>query len=207
MSSDSSTIPADSAASFDADIDANFTGSYTLTAHAPSGWDVSANASGLISAQPPVGAAAGAYTILVTAQSQTYPDLFVSAEHGVTLTAVSGVSVSVTPDPTFTVPWGPAYEVVNFDTAVGRLQIPNAAFAATIQNTSSIAHTFDVDVSGLPFGWTILGGEAGSDQLSLPLAAGETVQLALYISSTASLPPSAIAIPSISQRRRPMMGP
>ena len=195
LSSDASTIPADTAASFDADIEANFTGSYTLTAHVASGWDVSATTAGLITAQPPVGATAGAYSILVTAQSKTYPDLFVSAEHVVTLTAVAGVSVSVAPDPVFTIPWGPATDVVNFDTAVGRFQIPNAAFAATIQNTSSETHTFDVDVSGLPFGWTIFGGTAGSDTMQLSLVAGEMVQLGLYISPTTSLPSSGNTYP------------
>ncbi|MFO7680400.1 MAG: transglutaminase domain-containing protein, partial [Chloroflexota bacterium] len=189
LDSSASTMPADSAASFDADIVANFSDSYTLTVHAPPGWDVTATSAGLVTAQPPVGAAAGVYTLVVTAQSETYPDLFAAAAHEVTLTAVHGVSVTVQPDPVFTIPWGPAYDVINFDTAVGRLQIPNAAFTAAIQNTSSSARIFDVDVSGLPFGWTIFGGEAGSDSLQLPLEAGETVQLGLYISPTTSLPP------------------
>jgi hypothetical protein len=162
LSSAASTTPADTATSFTASVQANFTDSYTLTVHAPLGWDVTATAAGLITAQPPVGAAAGEYTLVVAAQSADYPDLFATARHVVTVTAVDGVTVSVEPDPTITVPWGPAYDVINFDTAVGRLQLPNAAFIANVQNTSSVERTFNLSVSGLPGGWTIFGGQPGS---------------------------------------------
>ena len=99
-------------------------------------------------------------------------------------------------DPLITVPWGPAYPVINFDPAVGRVQLAGAAFAATITNTSSSARTFDVAVTGLPSGWSILGGEPGNVTLALDLAAGEVVRLGLYISPTvASLPASGTNYP------------
>lgn len=189
LSSDSSTTPADTAVNFNASIEANFSDDYTLSVHAPAGWDVSLNGSGQVTAQPPIGAAVGDYTLILTAQSDTYPDLFVSAEHLVSVTAVDDVTVAVALDPVFTVPWGPHYDVINFDDTVGHLQIPDAAFAATIQNSSSVARTFDVSVTGLPAGWAIFGGEAGNETLQLSLAAGEKVQLGLYISPTVSLPP------------------
>ncbi|MCB8986976.1 MAG: VCBS repeat-containing protein [Ardenticatenaceae bacterium] len=195
LSAATSTTPADTAVSFTASVQANFSDSYTLTVHAPLGWDVTATPAGLVTAQPPLGAAAGNYTLVVAAQSADYPDLFATAQHVVTVTAVDGVTVTVEPDPTITVPWGPAYDVVNFDPAVGRLQLPDAAFIANVQNTSSVDRTFNVSVSGLPGGWTILGAQPGSSSLQLPLAAGELARLGLYISPTASLPPVGSAYP------------
>ncbi|MBP6471172.1 MAG: VCBS repeat-containing protein [Chloroflexi bacterium] len=195
LSSAASTTPANAPTSFSAGVQANFTDSYTLTVHAPLGWDVTATPAGLVTAQPPIGAAAGVYTLVVAAQSADYPDLFATAQHGVTVTAVDGVTVTVQPDPTITVPWGPAYDVVNFDTAVGRLQLPDAAFIANVQNTSSVDRTFTVSVSGLPGGWTIFGAQPGSSSLQIPLAAGELARLGLYIAPTASLPPVGSAYP------------
>jgi len=189
LSAATSTTPADTPTSFSAGVQANFTDSYTLTVHAPLGWDVTATPAGLVTAQPPIGATAGDYTLVVAAQSADHPDLFATAQHVVTVTAVDGVTVTVEPDPTITVPWGPAYDVVNFDPAVGRLQLPDTAFIANVQNTSSVDRTFTVSVSGLPGGWTILGAQPGSSSLQLPLAAGELARLGLYISPSAGLPP------------------
>ena len=189
LSSATSTTPAGTSTNFTAAIDANFSDTYTLTVHAPAGWDVTISPAGQITAQPPIGAAADDYTLIVSAQSATHPDLFATARHVVTVTAVDGVSVSVAPDPTLTIPWGPDYNVLNFNPTIGRLQIPDAAFTASIQNSSSVGRTFNVNVSGLPGGWAIFGGQPGSTSLSLPLAAGQTVRLGLYISPTLSLPP------------------
>ncbi|MCB9418991.1 MAG: hypothetical protein H6667_04265 [Ardenticatenaceae bacterium] len=194
LSSNTTSTPADTAASFNAAVAANFNDTYTLSIIAPDGWDATANSSGLITAQPPIDATLGEHAIVVTAQSQKHPDLFVSAVHLVTVTAVNGVTVSIASDPFFTIPWGPNYGVVNFDSELGRLQIPDAAFAATIQNRSSIARTFNVNVSGLPAGWTILGGKTGSN-MQIDLAASETVRLGLYISPTVSLPPVGSSYP------------
>ena len=196
LDSASSTIPADGTASFDADLAANFSGTYTVTVFAPEGWNVTVDSAGLVTAAPPLGAAPDDYVLIVTAQSVAYPALFASAEHTVTLTGVDGVQVSVALDPLITVPWGPAHPVINFDLALGRVQLAGAAFAATITNTSSSARTFDLDVAGLPSGWSILGGEPGNESLTLDLAAGEVVRLGLYVSPTvASLPASGTNYP------------
>ena len=190
LSDGTSTISSGEMTEFDASLLANFAGTYTLTASAPDGWDLSLDENGHITAQSPAGASADTYSILVTAQSIDYADLFVSYVHHVTVTGVNGVAVTVAPDPIYTVPWGPVTDVINFNNTVGRVQIPDAAFALTVHNTSSTAQTYNLDVSGLPAGWSILGGEAGSTHMELLLEAGERVQLGLYISPAVSSLPS-----------------
>ena len=53
LDSASSTIPANGAANFDADIVANFSGTYTVTVFAPEGWDVSVDSAGQVTAAAP----------------------------------------------------------------------------------------------------------------------------------------------------------
>ncbi len=195
LDDEASSIPSGGQTAFTAGIAANFDGAYTLTVRAPAGWTVSAETSGLVTAVSPVGAAPGDYTVVVTAQSVAFPQLFVSAEHTVTLTAAAGAALSVQPDPTFTVPWGPRYPNLNFFPQVGALQLPDAAFSIVLQNTSSAAHTFDLTLSSLPAGWSILGGQAGADSMSIPLEAGQSVEAGLYISPTTALPAAGTVYP------------
>jgi uncharacterized membrane protein len=182
---------------FRAQIAANFSDTYTTTVEAPQGWNVELDATGLITATPPLGAEPGDYTILVTAQSGTYPDLFASATHTVMTVDHQGMALKVNPDPLITVPFGPSdLNALPGDTNNGQMQIPGAAFTIDITNTSTTSHTFAIDVSGLPDGWLILSGAEGQTNATLTLPAGGVGQIGLYISPTlATLPPTGTEYP------------
>lgn len=186
LTNPTSTIPADTATTFTANLSANFSDSFTMTVFAPSGWDVTVDASGNVTALPALGTGAGDYEVVVTAQSADYPNLFVSAEHTVSVTAVNAVELDVALNPQFTMPFGDDYETTNLDIN-GQFQLPDAAFTVAITNTSSVARTYDVSVSGaLPTAWTIFGAQAGNTTNSVYLEAGERVDLSLYALPTVS---------------------
>ncbi|HEY0733873.1 MAG TPA: transglutaminase domain-containing protein, partial [Herpetosiphonaceae bacterium] len=176
---------------FRAEIDANFTDTYTTTVEAPAGWDVTLDGSGLVTATPRPGTEPGEYTVLVTARSTTYPDLVVSAVHTVTTQPFQGMDLQVAPNPLITVPYGAAEPQVLANTNNGQAQIPGAAYTVTITNTSTTAHTFSVDVSGLPDGWLILSGAEGSSQAEISLLPGEVGRVGLYIKPTTATLPAA----------------
>ncbi|MFO7536907.1 MAG: transglutaminase domain-containing protein, partial [Chloroflexota bacterium] len=206
-----STTAATNPVAFQATIPANFNDSYTMTVTGPVGWQIDVDAGGTVSAGPPLGSAAGDYSLQVVAQSHTYPGLFVAAEHTVTVMDSEGVALAVHNDPFITVPWGPAADnAVPGSTNSGQLQLTGAAFTIDITNTSSIAHTFDLSVSGLAADWVILSGAAGQTAATISLPAGGVGQLGLYISPTLSLPAAgtpyafnvtatAVANPALSQ--------
>ncbi|HLF26956.1 MAG TPA: PKD domain-containing protein [Anaerolineae bacterium] len=198
-----------SSVNFNAVVSANFADTYTTTVEAPPGWNVELDATGLITATPPLGAEPGDYTILVTAQSGLYPDLFASAVHTVTTTAFQGMALAVNPDPLITVPWGPTPPApaggaggglgpLPGDTNNGQPQIPGAAFTIDITNTSTVSHTFAIDVTGLPDGWLILSGAecrgaspCAPTSITLSLPAGGVGQIGLYIQPQPdALPPA-----------------
>lgn len=180
LTNPASTTAADTATTFSADLTANFTDSYTMTVFAPDGWDVTLDTAGNISALPALGVAAGDHAIIVTVQSADYPELFVSAEHTVTVTPVDGVELDIEPDPQFTLPWGTDYPVTNLNIN-GQFQLPDAAYTVAVTNTSNVERTFDLTVSGaLPTAWTIFGAEAGNTTNTITLAAGQRVDLSLY---------------------------
>ncbi|MCB0245189.1 MAG: hypothetical protein KDI12_17390, partial [Anaerolineae bacterium] len=191
LSSNASGTPAGGSTSFSAVVSANVSDAYTMTVYGPAGWDVSIDSSGLIDVQSPVDAAAGAHEIVVFAQPAGAPDLAVSAVHVVTVSPVDGVQLDVFVDPTFTVPWGDTVPGV-YDLAVndGRMQLTGASFAVDLTNTSSVARTFDVNVTGLPAGWSILGSTPGATGLAVPLQAGQKVQLGLHILPTVTTLPA-----------------
>lgn len=197
LSATSSVIASGSATNFDALINANFTDDYTTTIYAPAGWDTTLDTNGQITAQTPLGLTAGTYRLLISARSETYPDLYVTAIHTVTVTDSDGVVVAVALDPVYTVPWGPyGSDVINFDTREGQFQLPSAAFTVDVTNTSSVERTFDVVVTGLPAGWSVFSGQVGNSTTQVTLAAGERAQLGLYIlPTTPSLDPPGTSTP------------
>lgn len=182
---------------FDVELSSNLDDTYTLTVQGPEGWEVSVDAGGSVQAVPPLGAAPGDYTILVTAQSTSHPSLLASAVHTASVTDYEGMELVVEIDLLTTVPWGPKSEDGSaLGTNDGRLQLPDAAFMVGITNTSTVSHTFDISVDGLPAGWTVFGGIVGGLASELQLPAGGTGWVGLYISPTlASLPPEGTPYP------------
>jgi hypothetical protein len=187
-----STIAPVQSTAFDAVIASNLDDTYTVTVEGPPGWNVEISDTGAIVATPPPGAAPGDYTLLVTAQSVSRPALIASALHTVTTTPYSGLEMDVAPDPLITVPWGPKAEgALPGDTNNGQLQLPDAAYTIHVTNTSTVAHLFDIAVSGdVPPDWLILS----TDHVTLP--AGGSGQVGLYISPTVTtLPPPGTEYP------------
>ncbi|MCA9981988.1 MAG: hypothetical protein KDD89_14190, partial [Anaerolineales bacterium] len=190
----SSTSPS-TAVSFQSDISTNFADSYTIRAYAPEGWTVAVDASGQVSAVPPLGATPAEYAILVTAQSTLYPELFVTAVHTVTTTAEDGLDLSVALDNSTTIPMG---AVLNTDANDflgrgldpfgqlnnGQLSVPESAYLVSLTNRSTTDYTFDVAVNGLPAGWLLLSDAPGQSSTSLPLGAGASGQLGFYVVPT-----------------------
>ena len=197
LTPESSTTDPNTAVTFDAVIEANVDDTYTVTVEAPEGWDVELDANGTVTAQPPQGTPPGDYTILVTAQSGAHPELFLTAKHTVTTTAYQGMEVDVAPDPLITVPFGPRDpNAFPGDTNSGQVQLPGAAFTVDITNTSTVSHTFEIEVTGLPSGWLILSGDEGQTTTTVTLPAGGAGQVGLYVSPTLqTLPPAGTEYP------------
>ncbi|MBN1314433.1 MAG: hypothetical protein JXA42_03160, partial [Anaerolineales bacterium] len=153
-----STVTPVEAVDFDVELTSNLDDTYTLTIQSPEGWEPSVDAGGSVQVIPPLGVEPGDYTILVTAQSVSRPFLLASAVHTATVAAYEGMDLGVSPDPLTTVPWGPKSEDESaIGTNDGRLQLSGAAFTVGITNTSTVSHTFDISVDGLPAGWLVLG--------------------------------------------------
>jgi len=153
-----STLTPVESATFQANILSNQDDVYTTTVSAPAGWDVTIDSSGLITAAPPSGAQPGDYPILVAAQSVNVAEpLWATAIHTATITAYEGLALTVAPDLLTTVPWAqtgfafPGGDDINN----GQPQVSGAAFIATISNTSSAAHTFDIQIvpNSFPTEW------------------------------------------------------
>jgi len=193
-----STTDATAPVTFRAAIDSSADDTYTTTVEAPDGWNVALDATGLVTATPPLGAESGDYTILVTVQSGSHPDLFASTTHTVTVTPHQGLAVDLAPDHLTTVPFGPAApNAAPGDTNNGQLQLTDAAYTVDITNTSTTSHTFNLSESGLPNGWAILSGAGdGATSTSVALPPGGFGQVGLYISPTLEmLPPAGTRYP------------
>ena len=198
LSSSASTLNPLQTTAFNTNIATNFADSFTTTVEALPGFAVSVTTSGGVTVQPPAGALPGQYAVLVTAQSNKYPRLFVSAIHLVTVNAFEGVSLSVDQDTLTTVPWGLAQNPAELDeTNDGRPQVQGAAYHINITNTSNTTHTFTVNLSGLPAGWSLISGKnAGETSAQLVLPPGAPGQLGFYISPTlSSMPPAGTPYP------------
>jgi transglutaminase-like putative cysteine protease/uncharacterized membrane protein len=198
LSPASSSIPPTGSASFASNLAANASGAYTMTVYAPPGWTATVNGSGQVTAAPPPGATPGVYQVLVSAQSAAHPDLFASAIHQVTTTSLHAVAVTVAPDPRWSVPWGIALRDDGLAaTNTGQVQLPGAAFTIDVDNPSTVAHSFDVTVSGLPAGWSILDGQEGATSATIQVPAGGSGQIGLYVRPTGSLTPIGATYPFV----------
>ncbi len=186
-----STVVPGTPATFGARIDANADDTYTTTVEAPPNWTVALDATGAVTATPPLGTVPGDYAVRVSVQSSAHPDLVASAVHTVTVTPAQGVALDVAPDPQFTVPWGPGDPNASpGDTNDGRIQLTGAAFTVDVTNTSTVAHTFNLSVSGLPDGWTLLStAVTPTNSASITLPSGGVGQVGLYISPTVTMLP------------------
>lgn len=193
LSSASSSINPTQASAFDVALSSSVARAYTLTAFAPDGWGITVTASGRVTVTPPLGETAGEYVVLLTAQPHNAIYAFASAIHTVTLTAYSGMQMSVSEDSLTTVTWGEPLSGAVDGVSNGQVQMPGAAYDIRITNTSQVSHTFQVNVSGLPAGWVVLPQNPGSSTAIMSLGAGEVGVMSFYISPTSSLPPAGAA--------------
>jgi uncharacterized membrane protein/uncharacterized protein YegL len=175
-----STTTPGSPVTFQAEITANFSDSYTVTLSTP-GWAASVAPDGSLTVTPTLTTAPGDYSLLVTAQSDLYPTAVAAVEHLVTVEPIQGVEVTIQPDPIYTIPFGQPDNPLNTTTNNGQIQIPDAAYAVQIVNRSSQPHTFDVTVSGLNPDWLIFAGGEGQTAAQVTLPAGGTTWLGLYV--------------------------
>ncbi len=179
------------------EVFSNATDEYELTVSGPPGWHIQIDNVGNVMLIPELQIAlADEYKFVVTADSVSRPGLTASTEFTVDMMSTQSMLLEVIEEPLFTVPWGTAVPNSFPGLNDGRLQLPGAAFATTITNTSTVPHTFDVAVSGLPDGWFILSGAEGETETSITLPAGGVGQIGLYISPTVSaLPPAGTEYP------------
>ena len=178
-SPEASSISPVETATFDVLLTSTFADDFTTTLFAPEGWDVDIDTAGGVTATPPSGAAPGAYTLTLTAQSETYPSLILTAEHTVTVTGYDGLTLTVTQDLLTTVPMGERQDDRSFINT-GQAQVPGAAYIIELTNTANVGRTYTVSVTGLPDGWTLLGGVQGSS-ITLALPPGTASQIGLYV--------------------------
>ena len=197
-----STTPATSTATpntailLAATIAATFNDSYTLTVMAPNNWSVQVNVQGQLTVTAPLGTSPGDYAIQLQAQSHQYPGLQATAVHPITITPVQGMALQVAPDPQYTVALGPALPNTEVgSTNNGQLQLPEAAFTLNLTNTSTVSHTFALQVTGIPTNWLLFDGRSGQDSTTITLPAGGVGQLGLYLSPTLPLPPAGTPYP------------
>jgi uncharacterized membrane protein/PKD repeat protein len=175
----SSVIAPVDTAQFNVDIATTFSGSFNLNVSAPEGWQVEISNAGQVTVTPPAGAAPADYTLLVMAQSATFPDLLLATAHTVTVTPYDGLLLNLRPDPLTTVPMGAKLDNSGFINT-GQAQVPGAAYIIELSNISNAPHTYTVNVGGLPGGWTLLGGKAATNT-TVALPAGATAQIGLYV--------------------------
>ncbi|MDJ0756141.1 MAG: tandem-95 repeat protein [Ardenticatenaceae bacterium] len=191
-----STITAAQTAAFDLNLTANFADGYTITAEAPQNWVIEISDTGLVTVEPALDAAAGDYSVLVTAQSGQAPAAFSAAVHTVTLLENNSVTLDIARETPVTVPMGliqeaNAYPGENGHIDNGQAQIPDAAYVITLANASTNPHTYQIDVSGLPAGWTLLSGANGAANKTVDLAAGQTAEIGLYVNPPDGTVPAA----------------
>ncbi len=179
-----SSLDAPTSVQFQPTIAANFDDTFTVLAMSPENWQIAVADTGQVTATPPTGATPGDYSILVTAYPQKYPHLFVSAIHTITVSEYQDMTMTVTPDPSVTIPWV-SRNSSSDDTNDSVIQLPDATFDIELSNNSNVAHTFDIAVSGLPEGWAVLSNAPiGATNTTLELPAGEVGLVSLYISPT-----------------------
>lgn len=194
----STTVTPFQSAQFQLDVFSNANDNYYLSVSGPEGWFVQVNDTGETVIRPGVNVAQpDNYTFQVIAQSYSQPELVVTGEFIVTIIPYNGINLDVVEESLITVPWGPGNpNALPGDNNNGQVQLPDAAYTINITNTSTVSHTFDVSVSGLPDGWLLLSGAEGQTMTALTLPAGGVGQVGLYISPTVTaLPPAGTPYP------------
>jgi hypothetical protein len=157
---------------FQVNVNTSLADTYNLSAQAPPGWTVTIDNNGTVTATPAPGLQAGVHPIQIVAQSSTNPDLLAQTTVNVTILPTSpGFAFAVNPDPEFTVPFNGA-------------QVPSA-FRAMIHNTGPATDTYNLTLSNLPSGFTVRRSAA-----SLPVSAGQTGFLGIYLQATGSQLPA-----------------
>jgi uncharacterized membrane protein len=155
---------------FQANVQTSFADTYTLTAQAPTGWTVSIDNNGNVTATPAPGLQSGTYPIQIIAQSTTNPDLVAQAFVSVTIKSTSfGITLNVAPDQLTTVPFNGA-------------QLPTA-FVASIHNSGPIAATENLVFSNIPSGFTLV-----ESATSVRIPAGQTGSVGVYFVPTSQIP-------------------
>jgi uncharacterized membrane protein len=166
------TTDQNTAVQFQAKVQTTLADTYNLTAQAPPGWTVAIDTSGNVTAAPAPGLQSGTYAIQIIAQSATNPDLVAQTTVTVTITATQpGITLTVVPDPQFTVPFHGA-------------QLPSA-FQAVLHNTGPSADTFSLTFQSPPAGFTIV---SSATQVTIP--AGQTGIVGVYLQPSGSLLPA-----------------
>ncbi|MBE2197677.1 MAG: tandem-95 repeat protein [Anaerolinea sp.] len=187
--SNNSTIPFQSI-SFQIDILSNLTDTYYLEISGPEGWEVDLDSSGLVTVTPGVNIATpGDYVFLVKAQSLHHPELIVSDTHIVTIIPNQGMELNVAPNLQVAVPVGSTY--LNIPSGIannGQLQLSEASFTIALTNTSTVSHTFLVQITGLPNDWLLVDGSKGQTQTTITLPPGGVSNIGLYVEPTLPLP-------------------
>jgi uncharacterized membrane protein len=157
---------------FPVNVNTSLADTYTLTAQGPTGWTVTLDGKGNVTATPPAGLQGGTYPVRVIAQSTADPDLVAQTTVNVTITPTSpGITLAVNPDPIFTVPFQGA-------------QVPTA-FQAVIHNNGPTADTFGLTFANVPAGFTVLSSTA-----SVTIPAGQTGVVGIYLQPTSSQLPA-----------------
>ncbi len=137
----------------------------------PAGWTVVIGDSGNVTVTPAPGLQGGTYPVQITAQSMSDPNLVANALVDVTIAPVSpGMTLAVTPDPTFTVPYNGA-------------QVPTA-YQAVIHNSGPTADTYNLTFPAVPAGFAVV--DSGT---SVTIPAGATGVVGIYLQPSALCPP------------------
>jgi hypothetical protein len=159
-----------SPAIFDVEIFSSQDSSYQLTARAPPGWEVSLTEQGQVTVTPKPGLQSGTYPIAISTYSNT-SEIAASATLEVVLNSTTaGVSLSIVPDPIYTVSYNGA-------------EVPSA-FIARLQNLGPATDSFHFELTQLPAGFEILSG--GNSDYEIP--AGAVVEFGLYLRPDTNLP-------------------
>ncbi len=148
---------------FATNVQTSLADTYNFTVNAPTGWTVSIDSSGNVTATPAPGLQSGTYPIQIIAQSQTDSNLDAQTTVDVTITPTQpGINFTVAPDPQLTVPFNGA-------------QLPTA-FRASIQNLGPAADTYNLTFSNVPSGFSIVDSSTSDT-----VPAGATGILGIYL--------------------------
>lgn len=154
---------------FQTNIHTSFADTYELTVQAPTGWTVTIDDTGLVTATPAPGLQDGTHPIQILARSQTNPDLVAQTTVNVSITpTIAGITLAVQSDPLFTVPFNGA-------------QVPTA-FQAVIHNDGPSTDSFNLSFANIPAGFTLRNSGT-----SITIPAGETGIVGVYLEANTTL--------------------